>query len=44
LRRNKFDAIEINAEVFVQARASFEMLDRLTQLAPDPSHRVTEGD
>ena len=33
LRRNKFDAIEINAEVFLQARASFEMFDRLTQLA-----------
>jgi hypothetical protein len=33
LRRNKFDNIDINAEVFVQARASFEMFDRLTQLA-----------
>jgi hypothetical protein len=33
LRRSKFDAIEINAEVFIQARASFEMFDRLTQLA-----------
>jgi hypothetical protein len=33
LRRSKFDNIEINAEVFVQARASFEMFDRLTQLA-----------
>jgi hypothetical protein len=33
LRRSKFDAIEINAEVFVQARASFEMFDRLTHLA-----------
>jgi hypothetical protein len=33
LRRNKFDNLDINAEVFVQARASFEMFDRLTQLA-----------
>jgi hypothetical protein len=33
LRRSKFDNIQINAEVFVQARASFEMFDRLTQLA-----------
>ena len=33
LRRNKFDNIDINAEVFVQARASFEMFDRLTHLA-----------
>jgi hypothetical protein len=33
LRRNKFDYIGINAEAFVQARASFEMFDRLTQLA-----------
>ena len=30
LRRSKFDNIDINAEVFVQARASFEMFDRLT--------------
>jgi hypothetical protein len=29
----KFDDIDINAEVFIQARASFEMFDRLTQLA-----------
>jgi hypothetical protein len=33
LRRSKFDNIDINAEVFVQARASFEMFDRLTQSA-----------
>ena len=33
LRRNKFDSIDIYAEVFVQARASFEMFDRLTHLA-----------
>ena len=33
LRRSKFDNIEINAEVFAQARASFEMFDRLTHLA-----------
>ncbi|WP_426527919.1 hypothetical protein [Bradyrhizobium sp. McL0615] len=33
LRRNKFDNIDINAEVFVQARVSFEMFDRLTHLA-----------
>lgn len=33
LRRSKFDNIDINAEVFVQARASFEMFDRLTHLA-----------
>ena len=33
LRRSKFDSIDINAEVFVQARASFEMFDRLTHLA-----------
>jgi|SRR4051812_19796491 hypothetical protein len=33
LRRNKFDTIDINAEVSVQARASFEMFDRLTHLA-----------
>jgi hypothetical protein len=33
LRRNKFGNIDINAEVFIQARASFEMFDRLTQLA-----------
>ena len=31
LRRSKFDTLDINAEVFVQARASFEMFDRLTQ-------------
>ena len=33
LRRSKFDNIDINAEVFVQARASFEMCNRLTDLA-----------
>jgi hypothetical protein len=33
LCRSKFDSIDINAEVFVQARASFEMFDRLTHLA-----------
>jgi hypothetical protein len=33
LRRNKFDNIDINAEVFVQARVAFEMFDRLTHLA-----------
>src|SRR5215208_3646583 len=33
LRRSQFDNIDINAEVFVQARASFEMFDRLTRLA-----------
>ena len=33
LRRSNFDNIDINAEVFVQARASFEMFDRLTHLA-----------
>lgn len=33
LRRSKFDNIDINAEVFVQARASFEMFDRLAQSA-----------
>jgi len=33
LRRNKFDNIDINAEVFVQTRASSEMFDRLNQLA-----------
>jgi len=32
-RRSQFDNIDINAEVFVQARASFEMFDRLTHLA-----------
>ena len=33
LRRKGVDNIDINAEVFVQARASFEMFDRLEQLA-----------
>ena len=33
LRRSQFDNIDINTEVFVQARASFEMFDRLTHLA-----------
>ena len=33
LRRSKFGNIDINAEAFVQARASFEMFDRLTQSA-----------
>ena len=33
LRRSKFDNIDINAEAFVQARVSFEMFDRLIQLA-----------
>ena len=33
LRRRQFDNIDINTEVFVQARASFEMFDRLTHLA-----------
>lgn len=33
LRRSKFENNEINAEVFVQARASFEMFDRLAQMA-----------
>ena len=28
LRRSKFDSLDINAEVFVQARAAFEMFDR----------------
>ena len=33
LRRSQFDNIDINAEAFVQARVSFEMFDRLIQLA-----------
>lgn len=33
LRRSNFDDLDINAEVFVQARASFEMFDRLAQSA-----------
>ena len=33
LRRKGVDNIDINAEVFVQARASFEMFDQLAQLA-----------
>lgn len=33
LRRSKFDNMDINAEVFVQAHALFEMFDRLAQLA-----------
>src|SRR5207249_11144539 len=32
LRRSGVDKFDINAEVFVQARASFEMFDRLEQL------------
>ncbi|WP_426538439.1 hypothetical protein [Bradyrhizobium sp. McL0615] len=42
-RRIKFDNIDINAEVFVQARASFEMFDRLTQGA-DPPYWIAQGD
>jgi hypothetical protein len=33
LDRGGFDAIDINAEVFVQARELFEMFDQLIQLA-----------
>ena len=33
LRRSGFDNIDINAEVFVQAREFFEMFDQLIQLA-----------
>ena len=33
LRRSGFDNIDINAEVFVQARELFEMFDQLIQLA-----------
>src|SRR4051812_43808878 len=33
LRRSGIDNIDINAEVFLQVRASFEMFDRLEQLA-----------
>jgi hypothetical protein len=33
LRRSNFDDPDINAEVFVQARTSFEMFDRLAQSA-----------
>jgi hypothetical protein len=38
LDRGGFDAIDINAEVFVQARELFEMFDQLIQLAQN--HRT----
>jgi hypothetical protein len=44
LRRSQFDNIDIKAEVFVQARALFEMFDRLTQFGADPAYWIAQGD
>ena len=44
LRRRGFDNIDINAEVFVRARESFEMFDHLIRPGPDPAYWTAPRD